>query len=94
MVRCSIDPSISDNLLALYAYCQRKLTQANINNDKYNALLAKQKFINNVKDNKVIDNYVLFSNFDISNKEFQNTQMSTNVSSKNPLNTQLSKNSV
>jgi len=27
------DPSISDNLLALYDYCQRKLTQANVNND-------------------------------------------------------------
>ncbi|ODS15701.1 flagellar export chaperone FliS [Pseudoalteromonas tetraodonis] len=27
------DPSISNNLLALYDYCQRRLVQANINND-------------------------------------------------------------
>lgn len=27
------DPSISDNLLALYDYCQRKLAEANVNND-------------------------------------------------------------
>jgi len=27
------DPSISDNLLALYDYCQRKLAQANVDND-------------------------------------------------------------
>ena len=27
------DPSISNNLLALYDYCQRRLTQANLHND-------------------------------------------------------------
>lgn len=27
------DPSISNNLLALYDYCQRKLVEANVNND-------------------------------------------------------------
>ncbi|KGJ98576.1 flagellar export chaperone FliS [Pseudoalteromonas sp. ND6B] len=27
------DPSIANNLLALYDYCQRRLVQANINND-------------------------------------------------------------
>ena len=32
--------------------------------------------INNVKDNKVIDNYVLFSNFDISNEDFKKTPRS------------------
>ena len=32
--------------------------------------------INNVKDNKVIDNYVLFSNFDISNEGFKKTPRS------------------
>ena len=32
--------------------------------------------INNVKDNKVIDNFVLFSNFDISNKSFNETPRS------------------
>ena len=30
--------------------------------------------INNVKDNKVIDNFVLFSNFDISNEGFKKLQ--------------------
>ena len=27
------DPSISNNLLALYDYCQRRLVQANVDND-------------------------------------------------------------
>ncbi len=42
----------------------------------YDDITDEDDNINNVKDNKVIDNYVLFSNFDISNKEFQNTPRS------------------
>ena len=42
----------------------------------YDDITDEDDNINNVKDNKVIDNYVLFSNFDISNQEFQNTPRS------------------
>ena len=43
------DPSISDNLLALYAYCQRKLTQANINND-IEAVVEVSSIIKEIKE--------------------------------------------
>ena len=38
----------------------------------YDNITDKDENINNVKDNKVLDNYILFSNFDIDNEEFQN----------------------
>ncbi|MEL0631912.1 flagellar export chaperone FliS [Pseudoalteromonas carrageenovora] len=43
------DPSISDNLLALYAYCQRKLTHANINND-IEAVVEVSSIIKEIKE--------------------------------------------
>ena len=42
----------------------------------YDDIIDDDDNINNVKDNKVIDNYVLFSNFDINNQEFANTPRS------------------
>ena len=36
----------------------------------YDDIKDEDDNINNVKDNKVIDNFILFSNFDINNKEF------------------------
>ena len=42
----------------------------------YDNITDEDDNINNVKDNKVIDNYVLFSHFDISNHEFQKTPRS------------------
>ena len=42
----------------------------------YDDITDEDDNINNVKDNKVIDNYVLFSHFDISNQEFQKTPRS------------------
>ncbi len=42
----------------------------------YDDIIDDDDNINNVKDNKVIDNYVLFSNFDISNEGFKKTPRS------------------
>ncbi|BDF95024.1 MULTISPECIES: flagellar export chaperone FliS [Pseudoalteromonas] len=42
------DPSISNNLLSLYDYCQRKLVEANVNND----IDAINEVINIVKEVK------------------------------------------
>ena len=42
----------------------------------YDDITDEDDNINNVKDNKVIDNFVLFSNFDISNKSFYETPRS------------------
>lgn len=42
------DPSISNNLLSLYDYCQRKLVEANVNND----IAAINEVVNIVKEVK------------------------------------------
>ncbi len=42
----------------------------------YDDIIDDDDNINNVKDNKVIDNFVLFSNFDISNEGFKKTPRS------------------
>ncbi|MEI8664990.1 flagellar protein FliS [Pseudoalteromonas sp. B28] len=43
------DPSISNNLLALYDYCQRRLTQANINND-IEAIIEVSSIVKEIKE--------------------------------------------
>lgn len=43
------DPSISDNLMALYDYCQRKLTQANLNND-VEAIMEVSGIVKQIKE--------------------------------------------
>lgn len=43
------DPSISNNLLSLYDYCQRKLVQANIDND-VNAINEVISIVKEVKE--------------------------------------------
>ncbi|KAA1154556.1 flagellar export chaperone FliS [Pseudoalteromonas sp. FUC4] len=43
------DPSISNNLLALYDYCQRRLTQANINND-IEAIMEVSSIVKEIKE--------------------------------------------
>ena len=43
------DPSISNNLLALYDYCQRRLTQANLHND-IEAITEVSSIVKEIKD--------------------------------------------
>ncbi|WP_372763401.1 flagellar export chaperone FliS [Pseudoalteromonas sp.] len=43
------DPSISENLAALYDYCQRKLTEANLNND-LNAINEVSNIVKEIKE--------------------------------------------
>ena len=43
------DPSISNNLLALYDYCQRTLTKANLHND-INAILEVSGIVKEIKE--------------------------------------------
>ncbi|ALQ08966.1 MULTISPECIES: flagellar export chaperone FliS [Pseudoalteromonas] len=43
------DPSISNNLLALYDYCQRTLTKANLNND-VDAVLEVSNIVKEIKE--------------------------------------------
>ncbi|MEI8622212.1 flagellar protein FliS [Pseudoalteromonas sp. B129b] len=43
------DPSISNNLLALYDYCQRRLTQANLNND-IEAIIEVSSIVKEIKE--------------------------------------------
>jgi flagellar protein FliS len=43
------DPSIANNLLALYDYCQRRLTLANINNDK-EAIMEVSAIVKEIKE--------------------------------------------
>ncbi|KAA1160169.1 flagellar export chaperone FliS [Pseudoalteromonas fuliginea] len=43
------DPSISNNLLALYDYCQRTLTKANLNND-VDAILEVSNIVKEIKE--------------------------------------------
>ncbi|MEI8624041.1 flagellar protein FliS [Pseudoalteromonas sp. B137] len=43
------DLSISNNLLALYDYCQRRLTQANINND-IEAIMEVSSIVKEIKE--------------------------------------------
>jgi flagellar secretion chaperone FliS len=42
-------PSISDNLFSLYDYCQRKLTDANINNDA-EAIIEVSTIVKEIKE--------------------------------------------
>ena len=43
------DPSISNNLLALYDYCQRRLTQANLHND-IEAIVEVSSIVKEIKE--------------------------------------------
>ncbi|MBH0033760.1 flagellar export chaperone FliS [Pseudoalteromonas sp. AS84] len=43
------DPSISNNLLALYDYCQRRLTQANLHND-IEAIIEVSSIVKEIKE--------------------------------------------
>lgn len=43
------DPSISNNLLALYDYCQRRLTQANLHND-IEAIMEVSGIVKEIKE--------------------------------------------
>jgi flagellar secretion chaperone FliS len=43
------DPSISENLASLYDYCQRKLTEANLNND-LNAINEVSGIVKEIKE--------------------------------------------
>jgi len=59
-----------------YTDLSKLLSEFNCYIFAYDDITDDDDNINNVKDNKVIDNYVLFSNFDINNQEFNNTPRS------------------